>query len=63
MNLDPNIYPVYLRVEDLAQLFDISRSKAYSLVHSKDGPPTLYIGKRLCIPRDGLSDWIQEHTR
>ena len=62
MSIDPSTLPLYLRAEDIAQLFGISRSSAYALLHAKDGPPVLYIGKRLCVPRDRLLAWIEEHT-
>lgn len=54
--------PVYLSVDQLAALLGISRSGAYTYVHT-DGFPVLRIGqKRMLIPRDKLIAWLDAQT-
>ena len=54
--------PLMLSVPDLTETLGISRAGAYELVKS-DGFPTLHIGNRILIPKDGLIAWIRENTR
>lgn len=53
--------PAMLTAEELAGVLGISRAGAYALIHSK-GFPTLRIGKRLMVPKDKLSTWIDRNT-
>jgi excisionase family DNA binding protein len=46
-----------LTVKDVAAILQISRAKAYELVHSK-GFPTKHIGRRLRIPRELFFNWL-----
>ena len=49
--------PFFVSVSVLAQLFGISQSSCYELMHEK-GFPSLRIGSRIVIPRDKLIEWI-----
>ena len=53
--------PNVLNAEQLARELGISRAGAYQLLHS-EGFPTLRIGKRMLVPRDKLSEWIDKNT-
>lgn len=53
--------PAMLTAEELAGALGISRAGAYALIHSK-GFPTLRIGKRLMVPKEKLSAWIDRNT-
>lgn len=53
--------PLTLCAEDVASLLGISRAGAYTLMRSA-GFPTIYIGKRMIVPKDKLLDWIEAQT-
>jgi len=53
--------PAMLTANELAGALGISRAGAYALIHSK-GFPTLRIGKRLTVPKDKLTAWIDHNT-
>ncbi len=53
--------PAMLTAEELAGTLGISKAGAYALLHSK-GFPALRIGKRLMVPKDKLSAWIDRNT-
>ena len=53
--------PLALRAEDIAAVLGISRANAYTLMHSK-GFPTIYIGKRMTVPKDKFLAWIEKQT-
>lgn len=50
-----------LTAAELAGALGISRAGAYALIHSK-GFPALRIGKRLMVPKERLSAWIDRNT-
>lgn len=52
--------PLMLNAEQIASVLGISRANAYCLLHRKDFP-TLYIGKRMVVPKDKLLEWIDEN--
>ncbi len=54
--------PAMLTANELAGALGISRAGAYALIHSK-GFPTLRIGKRLMVPKDKLTAWIDHSTQ
>ena len=54
--------PVYLSVDQLAALLGISRSGAYTYVHT-DGFPLIRIGKRMLVPEDKFIQWLDEQSR
>ena len=53
--------PLALSAEDVAQVLGISRANAYTLMHSKDFP-TIFIGKRMIVPRDKFIEWMEKHS-
>ncbi len=53
--------PAMLTAEELAGTLGISRAGAYALLHSK-GFPTLRVGKRIMVPKEKLSAWIDRST-
>ena len=54
--------PVALNANHVAAALGISRAGAYNLMRSK-GFPTLFIGKRMIVPKDKLLAWINEQTK
>ncbi len=53
--------PAMLTAAELAGALGISRAGAYDLIHSR-GFPTLRIGKRLMVPKDKLTAWINQNA-
>ena len=53
--------PAMLTAAELAGALGISKAGAYTLIHSK-GFLALRIGKRLMVPKDKLSAWIDRNT-
>ena len=53
--------PVALNADHVAAVLGISRAGAYNLMRS-EGFPTLFIGKRMVVPKDRLLDWIRSNT-
>ena len=51
--------PLSLCASDVAAVLNISRANAYTLMHSKDFP-TIFIGKRMIVPRDKLIEWMDQ---
>ena len=51
--------PLALCADDIAVVLGISRTNAYTLMHSK-GFPTIKIGKRMTVPKDKLIEWIDK---
>lgn len=49
-------------VDEMAATLDISRPKAFELVH-RAGFPVVRVGRRLLIPRDGLEEWLKQQTK
>ena len=54
--------PLSLRADDVASVLGISRANAYTLMHSKDFP-TIFIGKRMLVPKDKFLAWIEEQAQ
>ena len=54
--------PLSLRAEDVAAVLSISRANAYTLMHSKEFP-TIFIGKRMLVPKDKFLAWIEAQTQ
>ena len=46
-----NQLPLSLNANDIAAVLGISRANAYTLMRAK-GFPTIFIGKRMIVPRD-----------
>lgn len=53
--------PLTLDANAVASVLGISRSGAYTLMRSR-GFPTIYIGKRMIVPREKLLAWIDTQT-
>ena len=53
--------PVSLNADQVAAVLGISRAGAYNLMRS-EGFPTLFIGKRMVVPKDRLLEWIHNNT-
>lgn len=53
--------PVALKADQVAAVLGISRAGAYNLMRY-EGFPTLFIGKRMIVPKDKLIDWMDEHV-
>ena len=51
-----------LTVEEMGKVLSLSRSKAYELIHSKEGPPVIRIGRVIRVPMDGLRGWLKEKS-
>lgn len=49
--------PPSLCANDIAAVLGISRANAYTLMRSK-GFPTIFIGKRMIVPRDKFIEWM-----
>ena len=49
--------PLALCADDVAVVLGISRANAYTLMRSK-GFPTIFIGKRMIVPRDKFIEWM-----
>lgn len=52
-----NQLPISLNAKDIAAVLGISRANAYTLMRAK-GFPTIYIGKRMIVPRDKFIEWM-----
>lgn len=53
--------PISLSADQVAQVLNISRAGAYTLMHSQ-GFPTIQIGKRMVVPKDKLLLWMEAQT-
>ena len=52
-----NQLPLSLNANDIASVLGISRANAYTLMRAK-GFPTIFIGKRMIVPRDKFIEWM-----
>jgi len=50
---------ITLTVHEMAEALGISLPTAYRLAH-KAGFPTLPVGRKLLIPKDGLEKWVHD---
>ena len=55
-----NQLPLSLNANDIAAVLGISRANAYTLMRAK-GFPTIFIGKRMIVPRDKFIEWMDLH--
>ena len=49
--------PLSLNANDIAAVLGISRANAFTLMRAK-GFPTIFIGKRMIVPRDKFIAWM-----
>ena len=54
---DPSQLPMALNANQVAAVLGISRAGAYNLMRS-EGFPTLFLGKRMVVPKDKLLAWV-----
>ena len=59
---DPSQLPMALNAKQVAAVLGISRAGAYNLMRS-EGFPTLFIGKRMVVPKDRLMDWMNAQIK
>lgn len=59
---DPSQLPMALNAKQVAAVLGISRAGAYNLMRS-EGFPTLFIGKRMVVPKDMLMDWMNTQIK
>lgn len=59
---DPGQLPMTLNANQVAAALGISRAGAYNLMRS-EGFPTLFIGKRMVVPKDRLMDWMNTQIK
>ena len=59
---DPAQLPMALNANQVAAVLGISRAGAYNLMRS-EGFPTLFIGKRMVVPKDRLMDWMNTQIK
>ncbi|NCB75040.1 MAG: helix-turn-helix domain-containing protein [Clostridia bacterium] len=57
-----NDIPRFLSAYDLAKALHISKPKAYELMHQQDFP-SLRLGRRLVVPKDKFSNWINRQIK
>ena len=50
--------PLSLNANDIAEVLNISRGNAYTLMHREDFP-TIHIGKRMVVPRARFIQWMK----
>lgn len=51
--------PLSLNADDIAEVLNISRGQAYTLLHREDFP-TIHIGKRMVVPRGRFLEWMKK---
>ncbi len=59
---DPAQLSMALNAAQVAATLGISRAGAYNLMRS-EGFPTLFIGKRMVVPKDRLLAWMNDQVR
>lgn len=59
---DPSQLPMALNAKEVAAVLGISLAGAYNLMRS-EGFPTLFIGKRMVVPKDRLMDWMNTQIK
>lgn len=54
--------PIVLQAKDVQAILGISKGKTYELMNSLDFP-TIFIGKRMLVPKDAFLDWLNNDKR
>lgn len=57
-----NNLPLVLQAKDIQAILGISKGKTYELMNSVDFP-TVFIGKRMMVPKDAFLDWLNNDKR
>ena len=47
-----------MTVEEVGRALNLSRRKAYELIHSKNSPPVIRVGRVFRVPVDGFKLWL-----
>jgi len=50
-------------VEEVKSMLGIGLCQTYELIHSKNGPPVIRVGRRLLVPVDGFKAWLSDQSR
>ena len=53
--------PMFLDDKIIGDIFGISRTSVYELIHEK-GFPYIRLGKKIVVPKDKFAEWIADHT-
>ena len=53
--------PLFLNAEMVAKVLGIAPSSGYELMREK-GFPALKVGKRIVVPRDKFTGWVERRT-
>ena len=53
--------PMFLDAKIIGNIFGISRTSVYELIHEK-GCPYIRLGKKIVVPKDKFAEWIADHT-
>lgn len=53
--------PMFLDAKIIGDIFGISRTSVYELIHEK-GFPYIRLGKKIVVPKDKFTEWIAAHT-
>ena len=51
-----------LNADDVAEILNISRNKAYEILHRADCP-TIYLGRLMFVKREDLLLWLDSQRR
>lgn len=57
-----NVKRLTLSVEETAKELGICTKSCYELVHRQDFP-TIRIGKRIRVSREGLAEWVRKQVQ
>lgn len=57
-----NNLPLVMQAKDVQAILGISKGKTYELMNSVDFP-TIFIGKRMVVPKDAFLDWLNDDKR
>jgi excisionase family DNA binding protein len=53
--------PLLLKVRDLQNVLNVSKTTAYELVNSKNFP-AVRVGRCFRVPRESLKQWLEKQT-
>jgi predicted DNA-binding transcriptional regulator AlpA len=56
------IKPVFISVDEMANMLSIARATAYQLTKTSDFP-CFYIGKRIIIPLNSFQEWATKQAK
>ena len=60
-NWEIEMMPYTLNAQQMAEILNISKNMAYTLMHS-EGFPTIHVGKRLLVQKNKLLQWMDEQS-